>query len=119
VITRTGLSLLLLAALASACSTVTPEPVGVAPTAAIQLVTPTALAPEDLPFSEDGVPRVSVQVAKAALDSGQALIVDVRTSGAFEQSHAAGAISIQLGEVELNAATLPLDKDRWIITYCT
>ena len=73
----------------------------------------------ELPLTEAEVPRVSLEEAKAALDSGAAILVDVRSSNAFEESHAVGAISIPLDEIERNITGLPLEKDQWIITYCT
>ena len=57
--------------------------------------------------------------AKAAFDSGAAIIVDVRSAGAYAASHVPGALNIQLGEFETNPTGLELDKDQWIITYCT
>lgn len=74
---------------------------------------------ERLPLSEAEVPRVSVEEAKAALDNNAAVIVDVRNSSAFEASHVSGAVSIPLSEIESNPAGLKLEKDQWIITYCT
>lgn len=71
------------------------------------------------PLTEAEVPRVSVEDARAALDSGEAVIVDVRSEAAYETSHVAGAINIQLGEFETNPAGINLEKDQWIITYCT
>lgn len=62
---------------------------------------------------------MSVEEAKAALDSGEAVIVDVRSDAAFAVSHVAGAMNIQLGEFETQPTDLNLEKDRWIITYCT
>jgi rhodanese-related sulfurtransferase len=62
---------------------------------------------------------VSVEEARAALDSGAAVIVDVRNPTAYEASHIAGALSIPLGEIESNLTSLTLDKEQWIITYCT
>ena len=74
----------------------------------------------NIPQSEDAVPRVTVEEAKVALDSGAAVIVDVRTSqAAYEASHIAGALFIPLDEFETNIASLDLPKDQWIITYCT
>lgn len=69
--------------------------------------------------SEDDVPRISVQDSKAALDSGQAVIVDVRSVEAYKANHVAGAISIPLQNFENNINNLSLAKDQWIITYCT
>ena len=73
----------------------------------------------DLPQTEAEVPRVPLEEAKTALDSGAAILVDVRSPDAFAASHAVGAISIPLGEIERNITGLPLEKDQWIITYCT
>lgn len=74
---------------------------------------------DSIPQSEGAVPRVTVEEAKAALDSGEAIIVDVRSPGTFADGHIVGALSIPLGEFEGNIANVPLDKDQWIITYCT
>jgi hypothetical protein len=72
----------------------------------------------DLPLTEAEVPRVTIEEAKAALDSGTAVIVDVRNATAYEQSHIANAVSIPLDEIENNPAGLNVDKEQWIITYC-
>jgi hypothetical protein len=70
--------------------------------------------------SEDEVPRISVSDAKAALESGAAVIVDVRSAESFAASRVAGAISIPLQNFEGSGVqNLSLEKDQWIITYCT
>ena len=71
------------------------------------------------PQSEAGVPRVTAAEARAAFDSGEAVIVDVRGQGAYEAQHVAGALYIPLGAIETDPVHLPLDPDQWIITYCT
>ena len=95
----------------------------IAPTqtlAATHIIEPVSTQTQaNLPESEAAVPRVSVEEAKAAFDSGAAIIVDVRSAGAYAASHVPGAINIQLGEFETNPTGLNLDKDQWIITYCT
>jgi hypothetical protein len=73
----------------------------------------------ELPLTDADVPRISLEEAQAALESGEAIIVDVRSSGAFEASHVAGAISVPLGVIEQDLANVPLTNDKWIITYCT
>ena len=73
----------------------------------------------DLPQTEAAVPRVTVEEAKVALDSGAAVIVDVRSQSAYDASHIAGALFIPLGAFETDIANLDLDKEQWIITYCT
>ena len=74
---------------------------------------------DDIPQTEDAVPRLTVEQAKAAVDSRAAVIVDVRSKEAYEASHIAGALFVPLGEFESNIAGLDLDKEQWIITYCT
>lgn len=65
------------------------------------------------------MPRVSVEDAKAALDGGEAIVVDVRSADDYAASHIVGAINIPLTDLESNPANLNLDKNQWIITYCT
>jgi 3-mercaptopyruvate sulfurtransferase SseA len=86
----------------------------------VLLVFLSACAPKVvIPQSEQEVPRVTVEEAKSAFESGKAIIVDVRSTESYEAGHAAGAISIPLNEFENNIGSIPLDKDQWIITYCT
>lgn len=76
-------------------------------------------APAVLPQTEDDVPRVTVEEARAALDSGQAVIVDVRSTASYEAGHIPGAVSIPLNEIEGDPTVVNLPPDEWIITYCT
>jgi len=110
-----ALSLLLLASLA--CNTLLPsaEPTAYVPPPVFQGQEP--IAP--ILQSEDQVPRIPVEQAKAAYDSGQAVIVDVRSTEEYLTGHAAGAVSIPLDRFEINIKTIPLEKNQWIITYCT
>jgi hypothetical protein len=100
----------------SACSA---RPTQVQPTLAPTQIIEPAFTAENLPRSEADVPRISVEEAKAAFESGEAIIVDVRRSDFFESSHIAGAISVSLSDIEQNPAGVPLDREQWIITYCT
>ena len=68
-------------------------------------------------INQDEIARVSPQEAKAALDAGTALIVDVRDGESFAGSHAAGSINIPWDQLETRLSEL--DKDKWIIPYCT
>lgn len=63
------------------------------------------------------ISRVSLEDAKAALDAGTAIFVDVRGAEAYQASHIAGAVNIPLGE--LDSRLDELEKAQWIITYCT
>ena len=75
--------------------------------------------PANLPQTEADVPRVTVEEAFAALNSGAAVIVDVRSVESFVTKHIAGALSIPLDRIEEDSKGLSLEKNKWIITYCT
>ena len=72
-----------------------------------------------VPLSEAGVPRITVDEVKAAFDAGQVIIIDVRSPDAYAGSHAEGAINIPLGVFESDIENIELEKDQWIVTYCT
>lgn len=71
-----------------------------------------------VPQTEDDVPRITVEEAKAAVDSG-AILVDVRSTQAYTELHAQDAVSIPLDVFETNISSVTLEKTDWIITYCT
>lgn len=114
-----GFAFLLLAVMA--CNAILPqaEPDSPAPTQAPIFTLAPSSTDDDLPQTEADVPRVSVEEAKAALAGGEAVIVDVRSAQAYAEVHIAGAISIPLDQFENNIANVSLEKDQWIITYCT
>jgi 3-mercaptopyruvate sulfurtransferase SseA len=87
-----------------------------APTVIVELTSPPV---DTLPQTEADVPRVTVEEALSALNSGAAIIVDVRSTESFADGHIAGAISIPLSQIEANPAGVDLSKAQWIITYCT
>lgn len=70
---------------------------------------------QDIPFPQ--ISRVDVETAKSALDSGQAVVVDVRDKVYYDEDHIAGAISIPLSEIE--SRLVELNQSDWIILYCT
>ena len=78
---------------------------------------PVAEAPvvEEIPYPE--ISRVSLTDAKAALDNGTAILLDVRSAEAFAGQHIAGAINIPTAEIEARLGEL--DPNAWIIPYCT
>ena len=63
------------------------------------------------------IERVSLEDAKAALDAGTAVFVDVRGTDAYAMSHIPGSLSIPLADLEARLGEL--DPNQWIITYCT
>jgi 3-mercaptopyruvate sulfurtransferase SseA len=112
------LLIVLIIIFASACSAQQTQ--SAPPSAPTTILEPGSTQPSgNLPLTEGEVPRVTVEEAKAALESGAAVIVDVRDPAQYEKSHVAGATSIWLDEIEANPTGLNLDKDQWIITYCT
>ena len=118
--------ILILASLA--CNALLPqtEPTSVQTAVPTQILIPTQITelvptqPQaNLPQTDAEVSRVPVDQAKAALDSGDGIIVDVRGADAYARSHIAGALEISLSAIQTDPANLPLDKNKWIITYCT
>jgi hypothetical protein len=89
-----------------------PEPTVTAPAAD----GPAVAAPQqDVPYPT--VPRISPTDAKARLDAGQAVIVDVRGDPYYQTAHADGAMSIPLLQIEAGQHELP--KNAEILLYCT
>jgi 3-mercaptopyruvate sulfurtransferase SseA len=77
----------------------------------------TALPQATLAIPYPIVPRVSVQEAKDKMDSGQAVLIDVRSKASYDASHAVGAISIPEEEIRSRLGELPREQE--IILYCT
>jgi len=79
-------------------------------------VAPTPTAPvARSPYPE--VTRVSLADAKAAFDTGSAIFIDVRGEPHYSESHIPDALS--LTDQDLMNRMDELDKNAWIITYCT
>ena len=109
-----AISILILATLACNALSPTAEPT--------QVVIPepgNPSQPSNLPATEADVPRVSIEEAYTAYLAGAAIIVDVRNRESFAERHVVDALSIPLDEFEINIAGVNLDKEQWIITYCT
>jgi hypothetical protein len=56
------------------------------------------------------IPRIGVQEAKAQVEAGEALLVDVRSRASFDHQHIAGALSMPSNEVAARCGELPADK---------
>lgn len=80
------------------------------------LVSPLARGAE-APQAAAEAKRISVAEAKAALEGGKAVLIDVRVKQAYDAEHAKGALSVPLAELPNRFAELP--KDKLIIAYCT
>jgi len=110
----TGISISILVLVTLACNAVLPRENPPAPPTLAEI------SPQGgLPQTEDDVPRISVQDARAALEAGTVIVVDVRSESAYAEGHIPGAVSIPLDEFERNVNGIALEKDQWIITYCT
>ena len=111
-----AMSALLLGALACNALLLPAEPT---PTMVVILEPTFPQQQPDLPETEADVPRVSIEEALTAYSAGAAIIVDVRSTEDYNASHIPGALSIPLDEFEIDPSGLDLDKEQWIITYCT
>jgi 3-mercaptopyruvate sulfurtransferase SseA len=78
-------------------------------------VLPDASMPTESVYPE--IPRVSLKDAKAAYDAKTAVFVDARTGDSYNTGHIPGALSIPADQIAQHLAEL--NKNDWIITYCT
>jgi 3-mercaptopyruvate sulfurtransferase SseA len=122
------LSTLMLLLMSLACNALLPQtqPTSAPSLTPTQILVPTQITepaatqpPANLPETDAEVSRVPADQAKAAFDSGNAVIVDVRGADAYARSHITGALEVSLSAIQTDPANLPLDKNKWIITYCT
>ena len=70
------------------------------------------------PNPEDSMPRISVEEAKAAVDKGSAVIIDVRGPDAYKAAHVKGATEHSLSRLE-QGDFKDLPKNKRIIAYCS
>src|SRR4051812_12905583 len=59
------------------------------------------------PTPEDGVRRISISELQAALEKGEAVVVDVRGSVEYKLGHIKGARSVPLGLIAEQGKDLP------------
>ncbi|HXI14198.1 MAG TPA: rhodanese-like domain-containing protein [Thermoanaerobaculia bacterium] len=78
--------------------------------------TATSVPPTDAHGHEDGARRISLAETRRALESGSAVLVDVRSAENWAAGHAKGAINIPVEQVAARTTELP--RDKMIITYC-
>jgi rhodanese-related sulfurtransferase len=65
----------------------------------------------------DDIQRISIADARAAFDSGRAVMIDVRGEPTFKLGHIKGAQLIAMNEIVARSTELP--KDKTIILYCS
>ena len=68
--------------------------------------------------AKQNVQEISAQDAAAALERGDALVIDVRDSDEWQESHIPGAKSFSRGTVELEIEEAAPDPSTLIITHC-
>ena len=89
----------------------------------LALTVPTAIA-KDLTkhdfvtTAKQNIVEVSVSDAKALLDKGGYIFLDVRTSKEFKMGHIPGAMHLARGLLEFKIAKKVPDKNANIIIYC-
>ena len=74
-------------------------------------------ADNSTPVTPSEVSRIGIEESKVAYDNGEAIFLDVRNQDSYATGHIPGALSIPLNELE--ARIEELDRNQWIITYCT
>ena len=62
--------------------------------------------------------RVSARDAKALIDSGDCLLLDVREPDEYAEGHIPGAVNLPLDRIRAGEELLPQDKDGLILVYC-
>lgn len=65
----------------------------------------------------DDAPRISLADAKKDFDAGNAIFIDTRGEGSFNQEHIKGAINVMPEQVEMKYKEIPTGKK--IIVYCS
>lgn len=68
--------------------------------------------------SNDAAPRIHAEEAAMLVQSGDAIILDVRPASAYAAGHIKGAVNIPYDQVA-SRARAELPPTRWIIPYCT
>lgn len=81
--------------------------------AAAALLAPLACGP-----GLEDVERITPEALKAAMDTGDAIPVDVRGSTSWYSGHIMGAYWIEASEIEQRAND-ELPRDKLIVTYCS
>ena len=79
--------------------------------------TPATAPAEDDHAAQKTVERISIPDARAAVEKGEAVFVDVRQAGQYQSGHIAGALSLPEAEIPTRGSSLPERKK--IIAYCS
>jgi 3-mercaptopyruvate sulfurtransferase SseA len=74
-------------------------------------------APQNPAEPADGVKRMTIDDARAAVEKGTAIIVDVRRADEYKANHIKGSISIPYEQIADRVKELP--KDKTAVLYCS
>jgi rhodanese-related sulfurtransferase len=66
----------------------------------------------------ENITTISVSDAKALLDKGDVIFLDVRTKSEYRSGHIPGAVNISRGLLEFMVGKDLPDKDATIVVYC-
>lgn len=83
-------------------------------------VTATAikLISKDPVLPEPTYVKITAQEAKALMDAGGVVVVDVREQYEYDEEHIEGALLLPVGKIATDAPVLLPDKDATILVYC-
>ena len=62
--------------------------------------------------------KITATEAKALMDKGNVIVLDVRSQDEYDDGHIAGAIRLEYGEFPEKLASVLPDKDAVILVYC-
>jgi len=62
--------------------------------------------------------KITASEAKALMDEGNVIVLDVRSQDEYDDGHIAGAIRLEYGEFPEKLASVLPDKDAIILVYC-
>ena len=68
--------------------------------------------------AKQNITEIAPAEAAAAVERGEALLIDVRSGDDWKSGHAAGARHLDRGEIELEIEETAPDLDQPIICYC-
>jgi 3-mercaptopyruvate sulfurtransferase SseA len=65
----------------------------------------------------DGIKRMTLEEARAAVEKGAAVIIDVRDAESYKANHIKGSINIPYADIGNRIKDLP--KDKTAVFYCS
>lgn len=77
-----------------------------------------AVAPQDPPEEDNTVQTLTPEEAKARMEEGGVIILDVRTQEEYNEAHIPGAILAPNESISEEASAILPDKDAPVLVYC-